>query len=106
MCIISEAMHLDLFAGGNDLCEGSPQNNMCHVCCTKGVCLVKKKRLLLAVNHYLVAGSIFWAGLGFSGRCWLWRPVRVNAEFLGETHVSSLGCHLTSAAKPGKTLAS
>lgn len=66
----------------------------------------KKIGLLLAVNHYLIAGSIFWAGLGFSGRGWLWGPVRVNAEFLGETHVSSLGCHLTSAAKPGQTLAS
>lgn len=59
-----------------------------------------------AVNHNLIAGSIFWAGLGLSGSGWLWGPVRVNTEFLGETHVSSLRCHLTSAAKPGQTFAS
>lgn len=83
---------------------------MFHVCSTKGACLRRgekqKDRLLLAVNHYLIAGSIFWAGLGFGGRGWLWGPVRVNAEFLGQTHVAGLGCHLMSTAKPGQTLVS
>lgn len=108
MCIISESTHLDLFAGAKNLCECWPQDNMCHVCRTKGVSLVRKGKmgLLLAVNPYLIARSIFWAGLGFSGRGWLWGPVRVHAEFLGQMHVSSLGCHPTPTAEPGQTLAS
>lgn len=96
------------------ICVGWPQDNMCQVCSMNGVCRLRNKNRvavssqlqLLQQSTYLIAGSIFWAWLGFSGRGWLWGPVRVNAEFLGETHVSSLGCHLMAAAKPVQTLAS
>lgn len=92
---------------GKDLCEGWPRDNMFHECSTKGVCLRREEnRLLLAVKHYLIAGSIFWAGLGFGGRGRLGGPVRVNAELLGQTHVSGLGRHLTLTATPGQTLVS
>lgn len=59
---------------------------------------------MLGVDHELIGGTVFWAGLGFSGGGWLWRPVRVHAELLGQMHVSSLGCHLAWAARPGQTL--
>lgn len=106
---MSEAMHLNLgfFFCGKDLCEGWPRDSTVHERSTKGVCLRREeKRLLLAVKHYLIAGSIFWAGLGLGGRGGLGGPVRVNAELLGQTHVSGLGRHLTPTAKPGQTLVS
>lgn len=43
-------------------------------------------------------------GFGFRGGCWLWGPVGVHAEFLGQMHVSRLGCYVARAAQPGKTL--
>lgn len=59
---------------------------------------------VLGVDHHLIGGAVFWAGLGFSGGGWLWRPVGVHTELLGQMHVSSLGCHLSWAAQPGQTL--
>lgn len=46
----------------------------------------------------------FRVGFGFRGGCWLWGPVGVHAEFLGQMHVSRLGCYVARAAQPGKTL--
>lgn len=40
----------------------------------------------------------FRVGFGFCGGCWLWGPVGVHAEFLGQMHVSRLGCHVARAA--------
>lgn len=54
--------------------------------------------------HDLIGGAVFWAGLGFGGSGWLWRPVGVHTKLLGQMHVASLGCHLVWAAQPGKTL--
>lgn len=59
---------------------------------------------MLGVDHDLIGGTIFWAGLGFSSGGWLWWPVGVNTELLGEMHVASLGCHLAWTAHPGQTL--
>lgn len=61
---------------------------------------------VLGVDHDLIGGAIFGAGLGFSGGCWLWRPVGVHTELLGQMHVASLGCHLAWAAEPVQTLES
>lgn len=103
----SNASEFGGFFCGKDLRDGWPRDNTFHECSTKGVCLGREEnRLLLAVEHYLIAGSIFWAGLGFGGRGRLGGPVRVNAELLGQTHVSGLGRHLTLTAKPGHTLVS
>lgn len=59
---------------------------------------------MLGVDHDLIGGAVFWAGLGFSGGGWLWRPVGVHTELLGQMHVTSLGCHPAWAAQPGQTL--
>lgn len=59
---------------------------------------------MLGVDHKLISGAVFWAGLGFSSGGWLWWPVGVHTELLGQMHVASLGCHLAWAAQPGQTL--
>lgn len=59
---------------------------------------------VLGVYHDLIGGAIFWAGLGFSGGGWLWRPFGVHTELLGQMHVASLGWNLAWAAQPGQTL--
>lgn len=57
---------------------------------------------VLRVDPQLVGGAVFWAGLGLSGSGWLWRPVGVPAELLGEVHVASFGCHLPGATHPAQ----
>lgn len=58
---------------------------------------------MLGVGHDLIGGAIFWTRLGFSSGRWLWWPVGVHTELLGQMHVASLGC-LPWAAQPGQTL--
>lgn len=58
---------------------------------------------VLGVDHDLIVGAFFRAGLGFSGGGWLWRPVGINTELLGQMHVAGLR-HLAWAAHPGETL--
>lgn len=58
---------------------------------------------VLGVDHKLIGGTISWARFGFSGGGWLWRPVGVHTELLGQMHVAGLG-HLAWAAQPGQTL--
>lgn len=59
---------------------------------------------MLGVDHDVIGGAVFWAGLGFNGGGWLWRPVGVHTKLLGQMHVASLGSHLVWAAQPRKTL--
>lgn len=59
---------------------------------------------MLGVDHDVIGGAIFWAGLGFNGGGWLWRPVGVHTQLLGQMHVASLGSHLVWAAQPRETL--
>lgn len=59
---------------------------------------------VLGLDHDLIGGAIFWTGLGFSGGGWLWRPVWVHSELLGQMHVASLRIILARAAQPGQTL--
>lgn len=54
--------------------------------------------------HYDAAVLGFRVRFGFRGGCWLRGPVGVHAEFLGQVHVSRLGCHVARAAQPGKAL--
>lgn len=58
---------------------------------------------LLGAHYDLRGGAIFWAGFGFNGGCWLWRPVGVHTELLRQMHVASFGCHLAWTAEPGQT---
>lgn len=53
--------------------------------------------------HYDAAVLDFRVGLGFCSGCRLGGPVGVHAEFLGQVHVSGLGCHVARAAQPGET---
>lgn len=59
---------------------------------------------MLGDDHDLIGGAVFWERLGFSGGGWLWRPVGVHTELLGQMHVTSLWCHLAWAAQPGQIL--
>lgn len=46
---------------------------------------------VLGVDHDLIGGTVFRAGFGFSGGGWLWRPVGVHTELLGQMHIAGLG---------------
>lgn len=59
---------------------------------------------VLGVDHDLIGRAIFWPWLGFSGGCWLRRPVGIHTELLGQMHVASFWRHLVWAAQPGQTL--
>lgn len=66
-----------------------------HVSCLKGIDWILCGAVgVLGVDHDLIGGAIFWAGLGFSSGGRLWRPVGVHTELLGQMHIASLGCHL------------
>lgn len=70
---------------------------MCSLNTFKGLINTRKNFRVLRVGHNVIGGTIFWAGLGFNGGGWLWRPVRVHTQFLGQVHVASLGSHLVWA---------
>lgn len=57
---------------------------------------------VLGVDDDFIGGVFFRVGLGFSGGGWLWRPVGIHTELLGQMHVEGLG-HLAWAAQPGQT---
>lgn len=68
---------------------------------------MERRFFFLVLNFavcYDAAVLDFRVGFGFCSGCWLRGPVGVHAEFLGQVHVSRLGCHVARAAQPGKTL--